>query len=152
MSTRPSPRPAILAAYPHRAALTIQISRNVAVQALGIAMASLVGLSLLPWPLVAIWTLVIVAAAVWEHWTLNRLIGGASPAAALRAPVLRVLVTTLYAVAAFALFFYGGPGQRLFAFALVSTSMVRALACPPSTGTAPSWSRSVTSSASVSKV
>jgi signal transduction histidine kinase/AmiR/NasT family two-component response regulator len=127
MSPPISLRPAILAAYPHQAALAVQINRNVVVQALGVAMVSVVGLSILSWPLVAAWTLIACAVATAEDWALRRMLGDASRTAALWAPVLRVLATTVYAVAAFALFLKGGPDQRLFAFALVSASMVHVL-------------------------
>ena len=43
------------------------------------------------------------------------------------APALRVLATSVYAVAALALIAKGGPGERLFAFALMSASMVHVL-------------------------
>jgi len=43
------------------------------------------------------------------------------------APLLRVLATTLYALAALVLIVKGGPVERMFAFALMSVSMVHVL-------------------------
>ena len=126
---RASGRPTILAAYPHATAFSIQISRNLVVQGLGMGMVSLMGLTVLPWPIVLGWTLVGIAVAATEHRVL-KLVAGAgrfAHAAGVWAPVLRVLATTVYAVAALALITKGGPGARLFAFALMSASMVHVL-------------------------
>ncbi|MDP3801229.1 hypothetical protein [Brevundimonas sp.] len=43
-------------APPHTAALAIQLNRNFVVQAAGIGMVKLMGLTTLPWPVVLIWT------------------------------------------------------------------------------------------------
>jgi signal transduction histidine kinase/FixJ family two-component response regulator len=122
-------QPATLAGYPHPVAFSIQIDRNAAVQALGVVMVCLMGLTILPWPVVAAWTVVGIAVAVAEHRLLRLVADGGrfAPAAGAIAPIVRVLATTIYAVAAFALLVFGGPGERLFAFALMSASMVHVL-------------------------
>jgi signal transduction histidine kinase/ActR/RegA family two-component response regulator len=124
-----SDEPATLANYPHPVAFSIQISRNVAVQGLGMAMVSLMGLSVTPWPYVLGWTLVAVGAVALEHRVLRLVAGGGryAQAAGAWAPSLRVFATTLYALAALVLIARGGPGERLFAFALMSASMVHVL-------------------------
>ncbi|HEY3887925.1 MAG TPA: ATP-binding protein [Caulobacteraceae bacterium] len=131
MSVKPraSDAPAILARYPHPVAFSIHISRNAAVQVLSMGMVSLIGLSVLAWPIVLGWTLVAVAALAVEHRILRLVAGGGRFAvtAGFWAPALRVVVTTLYALAALALIASGGPGERLFAFALMSASMVHVL-------------------------
>jgi signal transduction histidine kinase/CheY-like chemotaxis protein len=127
--SRLKPRASAMASeYPRPIAFSMQLGRNRVVQGLGMSMVALAGLSVLPWPMVLAWTLVAVAAAAVEHHVL-RLIArpGAAPAARRAAPVLRVFVTTLYALAAFALISEGGAGERLFAVALMSASMVHVL-------------------------
>ena len=128
-SSRSIGRPARLSAYPHPVAFSIQISRNLTVQGLGVAMVVLTGLNVLPWLLVLAWTVVMAAAVAAEHQFLRLVARGGrlSRIAGLAAPPLRVLATTLYALAALALIARGGPGERLFAFALISASMVHVL-------------------------
>ena len=120
---------ATLAGYPHPVAFSIQIDRNAAVQGLGMIMVCLMGLTILPWPVVAAWTVVGIAVAVAEQRLLRLMADGGRFAATAGAvaPLVRVLATTVYAVAAFALLVFGGPGERLFAFALMSASMVHVL-------------------------
>ncbi|HEY5007344.1 MAG TPA: ATP-binding protein, partial [Caulobacteraceae bacterium] len=129
MKTRSNKAQAILASYPHPVAFSIQINRNVAVQVLGMGMVSLMGLSVLAWPIVLGWTLIAVGALALEHRTLRLVASGGRYAqvAGFWAPALRVFATTLYALAALALIAKGGPGERLFAFALMSASMVHVL-------------------------
>jgi signal transduction histidine kinase/ActR/RegA family two-component response regulator len=50
-----------------------------------------------------------------------------SRAARIAAPSLRILATTIYALAALVMIAKGAPGVRLFAFALISASMVHVL-------------------------
>lgn len=133
MPTIPQPNtsPTKQAATLHSTAFAIHAGRNVVVQALGIAMVSLMGLTVLPWPLVLAWTLVVIAVIAAEHKLLRRMAGGMrfSRAAGVWAPALRIFATTLYAAAAFALILRGeqGTGARMFAFALMSASMVHVL-------------------------
>ena len=129
MSPRSNTNPATLAAYPEPAAFSIQLGRNLIVQALGMGMVSLMGLNILPWPMVLAWTLVAIAAVAAEDHFLRLMATGArsSRAAGVWAPALRILTTTVYAVAAFVLIVKGGPGTRMFAFALMSSSMVYVL-------------------------
>ena len=126
---RASEQPATQASYPHPVAFSIHISRNVAVQGLGMAMVSLMGLGVTPWPYVLGWTLVAVGAVALEHRVLRLVADGGRYAqtAGAWAPSLRVFATTLYALAALVLIARGGPGERLFAFALMSASMVHVL-------------------------
>jgi len=89
-------------------------------------MVCLMGLAVLPWPSVLIWSLATLGIVGAESRCL-RLIeqGGEASRKAMRwAPVLRVLATCIYAFAALVLIARGGPGERLFAFALMSVSMV----------------------------
>jgi signal transduction histidine kinase/ActR/RegA family two-component response regulator len=111
------------------ARFSIQISRNLVVQAFGLGMVSLMGLGVAPWPLVLTWVLATVATVVAESLCLRLVAkgGGGSEKARAWAPLLRFLTTTLYALAALALIARGGWGERLFAFALVSASMVNVL-------------------------
>jgi len=129
MAPRTTSRATRLSAYPHRAAFAIQIGRNPTVQAGGIAMVSLMGLTVIGWPAVLAWTVVAVLAAAGEDRLLRIVARGGrfSQAGARWAPALRILVTTLYAAAALALIVRGGSSQRLFAFALLSASMVHGL-------------------------
>jgi signal transduction histidine kinase/CheY-like chemotaxis protein len=113
--------------YRHSIGLSIQLSRNAIVQALGLSMVSLMLLSATPWTVTLGWTLVAAALIIGENRLLQRL-GAGPPARAWRwAPVLRVLITSLYAFAALAMMARGGPGVRLFAFALMSASVVHVL-------------------------
>ncbi|HUZ11686.1 MAG TPA: ATP-binding protein [Caulobacteraceae bacterium] len=125
---RPAPRS--LASESRQAiAVSVQLGRNQLVQTLGVSMVALVGLSVAPWPFVLAWAIAIVATVGAEDLVLRRLAGGRGSAAEARwwAPSLRVLATTIYATAALVLIARGGPGQRLFAFALMSVSMVHVL-------------------------
>ncbi len=101
------------------------------VQGLGMAMVSVMGLTILPWPAVLAWTLVAIAALAAEDKLLRNIAGGGrfSRPASTWAPALRVFVTTLYAAAALALVVKGeqGTGARLFAFALMTASMIHVL-------------------------
>ena len=128
--SRHAPRgPMTRTADPRPVATSIQLGRNVVVQVLGLAMVALMGLAVLPWMIVFVWTVAAIAAVGSEIWLLQLAAGNGrhARAAGWWAPVLRVLATTLYAAAAFALIVRGGPGVRLFAFALMSASMVHVL-------------------------
>jgi len=116
-------------ADPHPAVFSIQAARSLAVQALGMGMVALVGLTVIPWPLVLAWTLTAAAAVTVENRLLLLIArdGGFSRMAGIWAPVVRVLATTIYAVAAYALIIKGGFAQHLFAFALISASLVNVL-------------------------
>jgi signal transduction histidine kinase/ActR/RegA family two-component response regulator len=113
---------------PHRA-FSVHVSQNLIVQALGMAMVGLTALVVLPWLLVGAWTVVAVAIVAAEHRVLRLIASRDQDPGALRLwqAALRILATTTYAVAALALIVKGGPGERLFAFALLSASMVHVL-------------------------
>ena len=125
-STEPPMEPA---ARPHPAGFSGQVGRNLVVQALGVGMVTLVGLNTLPWTLVLAWTLIAVTVAATETKVLRILAEGGrrSRLAGLVAPVLRIAATTVYAAAALVLIARGGPAERMFAFALMSASMVHVL-------------------------
>jgi signal transduction histidine kinase len=111
-------------------ALSAQARRNLIVQAFGVGMVVLTGLVVTPWPAVLAWALTQGAVLAAEDWLLRR--SAARPEAAgrlsgLAAPILRIAATTLYALAAYQLIWRGGPAERLFAFALMSVSMVHVL-------------------------
>ena len=65
-------RPKVLD-YPRALAVSNELGRNQVVQGLGIAMVVLMGLSALSWPLVAIWTLTVLACVGAENWLLRRI-------------------------------------------------------------------------------
>jgi len=113
-------------AYP---VLSVQLGRNLVVQALGVTMVAVVGLTVLPWTSVLIWTLVIVAVVGAEDRCLRIAAHGGrlSTAARRTAPFLRIAATSVYALAAFTLIARGSPGDKLFAFALISASVVHVL-------------------------
>jgi len=129
MSSRASLQPLTLAEHPHSIAFSIRLGQDLLVQGLGMGMVSLMGLTILPWPVVLAWTLVAIAAVAAEHQFLRLVARGGriSRTAGAWAPALRILATTVYAVAAFALIVKGGPGRRLFAMALMCASMVHVL-------------------------
>jgi PAS domain S-box-containing protein len=108
---------------------SIQSRRNLIVQGLGIAMVGVTGLCVLPWPVVLGWTLLICAAVGGEAYVGRVAARGSAGSrwATFGPPILRVLVTTIYALAALVFIARGGPGERLFAFALISASMVHSL-------------------------
>jgi len=128
-----SPRPGTLKAppggLPHAVAFGINASRNLIVQSTGIAMVVLTGLIVFPWLQVSAWAAAMAAVATLEHQLLRVVARGGRHAAraAAAAPVLRVMATTLYAVAALFLVAKGGGGERMFAFALICASMVNVL-------------------------
>ncbi len=113
-------------AYPM---LSIQLGRNLVVQALGSAMVIIVGLTLLPWRPVLIWALMIASVVIVEDRCLRIAAreGRYRVLARRAAPVLRVAATSVYALAALTLIARGSPGDKLFAFALISASVVHVL-------------------------
>ena len=115
--------------YPHAIAFAIQVARNRWVQGLGLGMVVVVGLGLLPWPVVAGWTLIAIAAIVFENRLLQEIArdGGQTRRFRIAAPAIRLAITSLYAAAAFAFLRYGGLGEAMFAFALMSASVVHVL-------------------------
>ncbi|THD64997.1 ATP-binding protein [Phenylobacterium sp.] len=115
--------------FPRGLAFAVQTHRNLVVQAFGLAMVILTALPVVPWPAMIIWTALQVTVIVSEDRLMHTVqAGGRSAAAASRiAPALRICATTLYALAAFALIVRGGAVERLFAFALMSVSMVHVL-------------------------
>ncbi len=117
------------AAYYQAISFSVQLGRNQVVQTLGITMVALVGLSAVPWPYVAGWAIAAVLAVGTEDALLRRMARDGAPSRLSRvlAPSLRILATTVYATAALVLIAKGGPGPRLFAFALMSASMVHVL-------------------------
>jgi signal transduction histidine kinase len=124
----PAP-PGTLVAHPHATAFSIQVGRNLAVQGMGLSMVSLMQFGVLPWPAALVWTLAAIGTLAAEHRVL-RLVAGKGPlseAAEAWAPALRVLATTVYAIAAYALIVRGGDGEHLFAFSLISASLVHVL-------------------------
>jgi signal transduction histidine kinase/CheY-like chemotaxis protein len=127
LGTRPQDAPA--GAYAHPIAFSIHLSRNLVVQGAGMVMVSLMGLAIVRWQAVLVWCLAALAIVSAENYCLRTIAadGPGARRAARWASVLRVLVTSVYAFAAFVLVAKGGPGERLFAFALMSASMVHVL-------------------------
>jgi signal transduction histidine kinase/CheY-like chemotaxis protein len=107
-------------------AFAIQASRNVVVQATGVAMVVVAGLGIVPWPYLLAWTAAALFVLTAEDLLLRQVIRSGRPAAPW-APGFRIMATTLYALAALVLIAKGGPVERLFAFALMSVSMVHVL-------------------------
>jgi len=129
MSPRPGTSKTPPGGLPHAVAFGINARRNLLVQASGIAMVVLTGLILFPWTLVIAWAAAMVTVATLEHQLLRVVARGGRYAkrAAGGAPVLRVMATTLYAIAALFLVAKGDGGERMFAFALICASMVHVL-------------------------
>jgi two-component system, sensor histidine kinase len=117
-----------MAEYPRRVAFSIQVARNLILQWLGVAMVALMGIGVASWPVVLTWTLAMLVVAIAEQRVLRRVEAADGASTAGRwAPVLRFFSTTLYAIAALALFRLGHPGERLFAFAMMSASTINVL-------------------------
>lgn len=129
MSPRPGTPPATagLAQAP-AVAFTVHATRNVVIQALGVGMAVVAALNVTPWPPVVGWGAVICTVLAAENrLLLDTARGRPGRHAAFWAPTLRIVATSLYALAALVLINRGGPAERLFAFALMSASMVHVL-------------------------
>ena len=103
--------------------------QNLIVQALGIGMVGLTAWLTLPPVLVTAWIVASGMATFVEDRLLERVARApaTSQLSARLAAVMRVVVTTLFAVAAFVLIMKGQPGDRLFAFAIVSAALVHVL-------------------------
>ena len=88
---------AVQAVEPNPIAFTIQVARNMVVQGLGMAMVSVMGLTILPWPIVLAWILVALGTVVAEDRLLRFIAGGgrysgaASAWARLASPPCRLL-------------------------------------------------------------
>jgi signal transduction histidine kinase/CheY-like chemotaxis protein len=122
-------QPSQPAAFSRTAAFAIQVDRNVTLQIVGMTMVVLAALSVLPSPLVAAWMLVAIAVVAVEHRCLRLMAAGrsASPMVGRCAAAARIMASALYAAAALALIVAGGPGERLFAVALMCASMLNGL-------------------------
>jgi signal transduction histidine kinase/ActR/RegA family two-component response regulator len=119
-SSAPSPKQAV--------AFAVHASRNVVVQVVGLGMVVLTGLDVFPWPYVAGWTFAAIAVLATENHFLRLIAQGRLAArVAVWVPAFRIMATSLYALAALALIARGGPVERLFAFALMTCSMVHVL-------------------------
>ncbi len=129
MSAPASPREPASAPHWSPIAFSIHLSRNLVVQGSGLTMVCLMGLAVLPWLSVLIWTVAALVIVSAENYCLGVIARGGEAArkAIWWAPALRILATSIYAFAALTLIVKGGPGERLFAFALMSASMVHVL-------------------------
>jgi len=109
--------------------IATRFSQNLVFQALGVTMVVVASLTASPWPKILIWAVLATTTFLAEDYALRLAAAGrpSARAAARWAPVLRVVDTALYALAALSLIARGGPGERLFAFALMSVSMVHVL-------------------------
>ena len=107
-------------------AYSVKLSRNLLVQVVAVAMISTMGFTALPASYVAPWALAAIVALIAEDHALRMSVLRGPKAAyyAVAAPVLRLTLTSTYAIAAFALIVRGGPTQQLFAFTLISASML----------------------------
>ncbi|MFL5296290.1 MAG: ATP-binding protein [Phenylobacterium sp.] len=120
---------------PVSVALNVQAARNLVVQIFGLGMVSLAMTSVVSWPLTLAWTVAQAAVLTLEDWLLRRGPADRPDAdpqdgdrlSAIGAPLLRIAATSLYAIAAMNLIWRGGPVERMFAFALMSVSMVHVL-------------------------
>ena len=104
-------------------------AQNLIVQALGIGMVGVTAEFTLPWRLVGSWMAATALAALIEDRLLERVANApdGAPLTARLAAVMRVAVTTLFALASFVLIIKGSPGDKLFAFAVISAALVHAL-------------------------
>ena len=130
MSPRPGTPPGSTGFAPAQAvAFVVHASRNVVIQVVGLAMVVMTALNVTPWPYVAGWA----TAAALVLAAENQVLLSAAKGQRLRrrstvwASGLRVAATSLYALAALTLIARGGPTERMFAFALMSASMVHVL-------------------------
>jgi signal transduction histidine kinase/CheY-like chemotaxis protein len=126
----PRPETARRQGLPGAFALSAQAHGNLIFQAVGLGLVMLAAIGVVPVAPVVAWASVQAVVLVLEDGLLRR--SAANPetvgrAAAMAAPALRVTATSLYALAAFILILRGGPSERLFAFALMSVSMVHVL-------------------------
>jgi signal transduction histidine kinase/CheY-like chemotaxis protein len=129
MSPRPGKPASALDVFPSAIALAVQTNRNLIVQGSGLAMVVLTAIGAVPWTYVTGWAVATLLALTGEDLLLRQ-VGQGGPferRAMLLAPMFRVAVTSLYALAAFTLIVKGGPVERLFAFAVMSVSMVHVL-------------------------
>ncbi|THD59125.1 ATP-binding protein [Phenylobacterium sp.] len=103
--------------------------QNLIVQALGIGMIGLTAMLTLPGRLVAGWMAATAVAALIEDRLLERAANApaGAPVSARLAAVMRVLVTTLFALAALSLIAKGQGGDKLFGFAIISAALVHVL-------------------------
>ncbi|HEY3947554.1 ATP-binding protein [Phenylobacterium sp.] len=129
MSPRPGKPFAALDLFPQAVAFAVQTNRNLVVQASGLALVFAAMAPVTPWPFVAGWTLAALLILTSEDLMLRQVARGSRHAglASRIAPVLRVLATCLYALASLDLLTHGSAVYRLFAFALISVSMVHVL-------------------------
>jgi len=129
MPLRTADRSSLHDILPNTLAAAVQTSRNIVVQSTGLAMVVLTAISVAPWPMLAAWAGAAFAVLAAEDWLLRRARSETPvpPWMTVAAPLLRVLATTLYALAALVLIVKGGPVERMFAFALMSVSMVHVL-------------------------
>ena len=129
MPLRTADRSSLHDILPNTLAAAVQTSRNIVVQSTGLAMVVLTAISVAPWPMLAAWAGAAFAVLAAEDWLLRRARGDTPVPSwmTVAAPLLRVLATTLYALAALVLIVKGGPVERMFAFALMSVSMVHVL-------------------------
>ena len=106
------------------AAFSVRLGRNLLIQALVTSMVALMGLSILPWPPVLAWTAIAAAAFLLEDRVLRLVAAGAGRGWTVCAASLRITVAAVYAIAAYGLISYGGPGERIFAITLIASSLV----------------------------
>jgi signal transduction histidine kinase/CheY-like chemotaxis protein len=108
---------------------TLSLGSLIGLSLPGMCVVSLVGLSVMPWPVVLIWTLisvVAVGATIGLHWMAARTnrLSRFGRAVTLETPVIATMV---YAAAAIALVLKGDQNARLFALALCCASMLQLL-------------------------
>jgi signal transduction histidine kinase/CheY-like chemotaxis protein len=126
MSPRTGSAAAIQASGRGGVALFINVHRNLVIQALGLSMVALTGLGAAPWTYVAGWAAVTACVLAAEDLLLRRMVREDAGISRLL-PVLRICITSLYALAVLVMIARGGPVERLFAFAVMSMSMVHVL-------------------------
>src|SRR4051794_32188329 len=119
MSPRTGSAAAIQASGRGGVALFINVHRNLVIQALGLTMVALTGLGAAPWTYVAGWAAVTACVLAAEDLLLRRMVREDAGISRLL-PVLRVCITSLYAIAVLVMIARGGPVERLFAFAVMS--------------------------------
>jgi signal transduction histidine kinase/ActR/RegA family two-component response regulator len=128
MSPRPGNEAVPSRHFKQAVAFAVHASRNFAVQAVGVAMVVVTTGQVTPWPYVVGWAVAAIAVLAAEDRLLRRIARDqVSPGVAAWAPALRIMATTLYALGALALIARGGPSERVFAFALMTCSMVNVL-------------------------
>lgn len=102
-------------------------SRRLAIRVIVAVMLALTALTVTSWQPVAVWLIAMAGVTGLEGWSGRRTSGGGGGSVSVTASLSRVLVSLLFAMAAWELIVRGGPGARLIAFSAMASSIVYVL-------------------------